>query len=61
MRKSHYVLIIGMAILIAGAIMNLCKVEPYGDYVLIAGAIVIIARGFVRTHEKDQPKQDDSL
>lgn len=53
MRKSHYVLIIGMVILIAGAIMNLCKVEPYGDYVLIAGAIVIIARGFVRTHEKD--------
>ena len=42
-----------MAILIAGAIMNLCNVVPYGDYVLIAGAIVIIARGFVRTHEKD--------
>lgn len=37
MRKSHYILIIGMAILIAGAIMNLYKVEPYGDYVLIAG------------------------
>lgn len=59
MRKSHYILIIGMAILIGGAIMNLCKVEqPYGDYVLIAGAIVIIARGFVRTHEKDNQNEE---
>jgi hypothetical protein len=58
MRKSHYILIIGMVILIAGAIMNLCKVEPYGDYVLIAGAIVIIARGFVRTHEKDNQNEE---
>lgn len=58
MRKSHCILIIGMAILIAGAIMNLYKVEPYGDYVLIAGAIVIIARGFVRTHEKDNQHEE---
>jgi hypothetical protein len=58
MRKSHYILIIGMAILIAGAIMNLYKVVPYGDYVLIAGAIVIIARGFVRTHEKDNQHEE---
>ena len=58
MRKSHYILIIGMVILIAGAIMNLCKVELYGDYVLIAGAIVIIARGFVRTHEKDNQNEE---
>ena len=58
MRKSHYVLIIGMVVLIAGAIMNLCKVEPSGDYVLIAGAIVIIARGFVRTHEKDNQNEE---
>ena len=58
MRKSHYILIIGMAILIAGAIMNLREVEPYGDYVLIAGAIVIIARGFVRTHEKDSQNEE---
>lgn len=47
-----------MVVLIAGAIMNLCKVEPYGDYVLIAGAIVIIARGFVRTHEKDNQNEE---
>ena len=48
----------GMAILIAGAIMSVCKVEPYADYVLIFGAIVIIARGFVRTHEKDDQNKE---
>ena len=39
MKKSHYILIIGMVILIAGAIM-------------------IIARGFVRTHEKDNQNEE---
>ncbi len=58
MRKSNYILMAGMAILIAGAIMSVCKVEPYADYVLIIGAIVIIARGFVRTHEKDDQNKE---
>lgn len=58
MRKSNYILMVGMAILIAGAIMSVCKVEPYADYVLIFGAIVIIARGFVRTHEKDDQNKE---
>jgi len=53
MRLSNIILIVGMLILLAGAGMALFKIEPYADYVLIIGAVTIIARGFIRTHEKE--------
>ena len=46
-------MIIGLVILAVGAALSVAKIEPYADYVLIAGAVVIIVRGFVRNHEKD--------
>lgn len=46
-------MIIGLVILAVGAALSVAKIEPYADYVLIAGAVVIIIRGFVRNHEKD--------
>lgn len=54
MKKSSIILIIGIVILAVGAAMSVAKIEPYADYVLIAGAIVVIIRGFVRNHEKDE-------
>ena len=51
MKKSTIVLIIGLIILAAGAALSVAKIEPWADYVLIAGAIVVIIRGFVRNHE----------
>lgn len=51
MRTSSILLIIGLVILAVGAALSTAKIEPWGDYVLIAGAIVVIARGFVRNHE----------
>ena len=53
MRKSSIILIIGMVILGVGAALSVAKIEPWGDYVLIAGAIVVIIRGFVRNRERD--------
>ena len=53
MRTSSILLIIGLVILAVGAALSTAKIEPWGDYVLIAGSIVVIARGFVRNHEKD--------
>lgn len=61
MKKSSIILIIGLVILFAGAVLSKCP-EPYSnysDYVLIAGAVVVIARGFVRTHEKDDQRGPD--
>ena len=53
MRKSSIILIIGLVVVAVGAALSVAKIEPYADYVLIAGAVVIIIRGFVRNHEKD--------
>ena len=53
MRKSSIIMIVGLVILAVGAVLSVAKIEPYADYVLIAGAVVIIIRGFVRNHEKD--------
>jgi len=53
MKPSTIILIVGMVILAVGAALSVAKIEPWADYVLIAGAVVVIARGFVRNHEKD--------
>ena len=54
MRKSSIILIIGFIILAIGAGLSLAKIEPWADYVLIAGAVVVIIRGFVRNRERDE-------
>ena len=53
MKKSTIIVIIGLIILAVGAGLSVAKIEPWADYVLIAGAIVVIIRGFVRNHERD--------
>ena len=53
MKLSSIILIIGLVILAVGAALSVADIEPWGDYVLIAGAVVVIIRGFVRNHEKD--------
>ncbi len=46
-------MIVGLIILAVGAALSVAKIEPWADYVLIAGAVVVLIRGFVRTREKD--------
>ena len=53
MRKSSIILIIGLVIMAVGAGLSIAKIEPWADYVLIAGAAVVVIRGFIRTRERD--------
>ena len=53
MKLSQIILLVGMLILVAGAVMSMLDIEPYADYVLITGAVVVIIRGFIRNHEKE--------
>ena len=53
MKWSNILLIIGMVVLIAGAVMSIMKLQPYSDYVLVAGAVIIIFRGALRNREKE--------
>ena len=54
MRKSSVILIVGLVILAVGAALSVAKIEPWADYILITGAIVVIIRGFIRSHERDE-------
>ena len=47
MKKSTIILIIGLVIVAVGAALSVAKIEPYADYVLVAGALVVIIRGFI--------------
>ena len=59
MKLSNWILLIGGIVLLSGAVLSVMKIEPCADYVLIVGAIIVIVRGFVRTHEKnDRPTQE---
>jgi hypothetical protein len=51
------VLIIGMLVLAVGAGLSIAKIEPWADYVLIAGAVIVVIRGFIRNHERDDRQE----
>ncbi len=53
MKWSNILLIIGMVVLVAGAVMSIMQWQPYSDYVLVAGAVIIIFRGAVRSRERE--------
>ena len=44
-------LIVGMVVLVAGAVMSIMKLQPYSDYVLVTGAVLVIFRGAVKSRE----------
>ena len=52
MKWSNILLIVGMVVLIVGAVMSIMKWQPYSDYALVAGAVLIIFRGAIRSREK---------
>ena len=49
---SNILLIVGMCVLVAGAVMSIMNLQPYSDYVLVAGAVLIIFRGVLRNREE---------
>ena len=55
MKWSNVLLIIGLAVLTIGAVMSIMNLQPYSDYVLVAGAVLIVLRGAIRHREKDEP------
>ena len=46
-------LIAGMFILLVGVVLSLLDWKPYSDYVLLAGAALVIMRGTIRRHENE--------
>jgi hypothetical protein len=56
MKWSQILLIVGMVILVAGAVLSILKLQPYSDYVLVAGALVIIFLGAIKAREREDGK-----
>jgi len=57
MKKSQTVLIIGLIVLLAGAILSFTPWKDYANYVLVAGLLVIVIRGSLRIREKEDEQQ----
>ncbi|MCQ2323784.1 MAG: hypothetical protein MJZ53_02900 [Paludibacteraceae bacterium] len=52
MKKSELLLIIGLVVLLIGAIMTFTPWKDYANYVLIAGLLIMVVRGSVRARER---------
>ena len=57
MSWSKILLIAGGVVPLVGAVLSISGVEPWANYVLIAGAVIIIIRGAVRVREKDDKSE----
>ncbi len=53
MKWSNILLIVGMLVLVVGAVLSIMNIRPYSDYVLVAGAIIVIFRGAVKNRENN--------
>ena len=53
MKWSKILLMAGGVVLLAGAVLSICGVEPWANYVLMVGAAIIMIYGAVRMREKD--------
>ena len=53
MKWSNILLIVGTLVLVVGAVLSIMDIRPYSDYVLVAGAIIVIFRGAVKNRENN--------
>ena len=53
MKKSQILLIIGLVVLLAGAVLTFTSWKEYANYVLVAGLLIIVVRGSIRARERD--------
>lgn len=59
-KKSQILLIIGLVILLVGAVMTFTPWKEYANYVLVAGLLIIVIRGSFRIREKEDEQQNQA-
>ncbi len=52
MKAGKILLIIGLVVVAVGAILSTQEIEPYADYALIAGAVLVVFSGSFRMRGK---------
>ena len=60
-KKSQILLIIGLIVLLAGAVITFTPWKEYANYVLVAGLLIIVVRGSMKAREdlRDKDKQKE--
>ena len=48
MKTGKILLIIGLVVVAVGAVLSTQEIEPYGDYALVAGAVLVVFSGSLR-------------
>ena len=56
-KKSQILLIIGLVILLVGAVLTFTPWKEYANYILVAGLLVIIVRGSIKAREDLKDKE----
>ena len=52
MNTGKILLIIGLIVVAVGAILSTQEIEPYADYTLVAGAVLVVISGSFRMRNK---------
>lgn len=52
MKWSNVLLLVGLLVVLIGAVLSVMKLQPYADYALVAGVVLVIFRGALRSRER---------
>lgn len=52
MKTGKILLIVGLIVVAVGAILSTQEIEPYADYTLVAGAVLVVISGSFRMRNK---------
>ena len=52
MKAGKILMIIGLVVVAAGAILSTQDIEPYADYTLVVGAVLVVLSGSLRMRGK---------
>ena len=60
-KKSPILLVLGLIVLLAGAVLTFTPWKEYANYVLIAGLFIIVIRGSIKAREnlRDKAQQKE--
>jgi len=52
MKAGNILMITGLVIVTAGAVLSMLKIEPWADYILVVGAVAVVLSGSLRMRGK---------
>lgn len=60
-KKSQILLVIGLVVLLVGAVLTFTPWKEYANYILVAGLLIIIVRGSIKAREDLKDKERKNI